>query len=120
MLNVRFFYLGLRFMALLRPFKIIGRCFGGLMVLLLFLNTASAGESQGQHYFSAVGGSVPFVEVTPEQDALKRPVKDPEQTALYGLWIGTEGQLHTSDFIDQDGDLIDDRWQPAPGQPEQR
>jgi len=107
-------------MALLRTFKIIGRCFGGVMVFLLFLNTASAGESQGQHYFSAVGGPVPFVEVTLEQDALKRPVKYPEKTTPYGLWIGTEGQLHTSDFIDQDGDLIDDRWQPAPGQPEQR
>ena len=89
------------------------------MVLLLFLNTASAGESQGQQDFSAVGGPVPFVEVKPEQGALKRPVKYPEKTTLYGLWIGTEGQLHTSDFIDQDGDLIDDRWQPAPGQPEQ-
>jgi len=107
-------------MALLRPFKIIGRCFGGLMVLLLFLNTASAGESQEQQAFSAVGGPVPLVDVTPKQGALKRPVKDPEKTTLYGLWIGTEGQLHTSDFIDQDGDLIDDRWQPAPGQSEQR
>jgi len=106
-------------MALLRSFKIIGRCFGGALALLLFLNTASAGEPQGQQDFSAVGGPVPFVEVTPEQDALKRPVKYPEKTTPYGLWIGTEGQLHTGDFIDQDGDLIDDRWQPAPGQPEQ-
>jgi len=106
-------------MALLTPFKIIGRCFGGVMVSLLFLNTASAGESQGQQDFSPVGGRVPFVEVKPEQGSLKHSVKYPEQTTPYGLWIGTEGQLHTSDFIDQDGDLIDDRWQPAPGQPEQ-
>jgi len=47
-------------MALLRPFKIIGRCFGGLMVLLL--NTASAGESQGQQDFSVVGSPVPLVD----------------------------------------------------------
>jgi len=106
-------------MALLTPFKIIGRCFRGMIVFLLFLNTASAGVSQGQQDFSVVGDPVPLVEVTSEQDALKRPVKYPEQTTPYGLWIGTEGQLHTSDFIDQDGDLIDDRWQPAPGQPEQ-
>ncbi len=107
-------------MALLRPFKIIGRCFRGMMVLLLFLNTASAGESQGEQDFSPAGGPVPLVDVTPEQGSLKHPVKYPRQTTFYGLWIGTEGQLHTSDFIDQDGDLIDDRWQPAPGQPEQR
>ena len=49
-------------MALLRPFKIIGRCFGGLMLLLLFLNTASAGESQGQQDFSVVGSPVPLVD----------------------------------------------------------
>ncbi len=103
-------------MALLRSFTIIGRCFGGLMVLLLFLNTASAGESQGQQAFSAVGGPVPLVDVTPKQDVLKRPVKHPEQPPPYGLWIGTEDQLHTGDFIDQDGDLVDDRWQPGPGQ----
>ena len=47
-------------MALLRPFKIIGRCFGGLMGLLL--NTASAGESQGQQVFSVVGSPVPLVD----------------------------------------------------------
>ncbi len=104
-------------MALLRPFKIIGRCFSGMIVLLL--NTANAGVSQGQQDFFAVGSPVPFVDVTPKQEALKRSVKHPEQTTPYGLWIGAEGQLHTSDFIDQDGDLIDDRWQPAPGQPEQ-
>jgi len=106
-------------MALLTPFKIIGLFFGGVVVLLLFLNTASAGESQGQQDFSAVGGPVLLVEVKPEQGALKRPVKYPEKTTLYGLWIGTEGQLHTGDFIDQDGDLVDDRWQPGPGQAEQ-
>ena len=65
------------------------------MVLLLFLNSASAGESQGQQDFSAVGSPVPCVEVKPEQGALKRPVKYPEQTTPYGLWIGTEGQLQT-------------------------
>jgi len=43
-------------MALLRPFTIIGRCFGGLIVFLLFLNTASAGESQGQQDFSGNQG----------------------------------------------------------------
>ncbi|HIG07730.1 MAG TPA: hypothetical protein EYQ55_05420 [Methylococcaceae bacterium] len=106
-------------MALLTPFKIIGRCLRGMIVFLLFVGTASAGELQGQKDFFAVGGPVPLVDVTPEQGSLKRPVKHPNQTTPYGLWIGTEGQLHTSDFIDQDGDLIDDRWQPAPGQPEQ-
>jgi hypothetical protein len=74
-------------MALLRSFKIIGRCFRGVMVYLLFLNTASAGESQGQQDFSEVGGPVPFVKVTPEQGSLKRSVKHPRQTALmdFGL-----------------------------------
>ncbi|HHZ69437.1 MAG TPA: hypothetical protein EYO51_00440 [Methylococcaceae bacterium] len=107
-------------MVLLRPFTIIGRCFRGMIVFLLFLNTANAGESQGQQDFSVVGGPVPLVDVTPEQGSLKRPVKHPRQTTFYGLWIGTEGQLHTSDFIDQDGDLVDDRWQAGPGKPEQR
>jgi len=104
-------------MVLLRPFKIIGRCFGGMIVFVLLVSTGCAVDRQEQHFFAEE--RVPLVEVAPEQDALKRPVKYPEQTTPYGLWIGTEGQLHTSDFIDQDGDLIDDRWQPAPGQPEQ-
>ncbi len=107
-------------MGLLRSFKIIGRCLRGVMVFLLFLNTANAGVSQGEQDFSPAGGPVPLVDVTPEQGSLKHPVKYPRQTTFYGLWIGTEGQLHTSDFIDQDGDLIDDRWQLAPGHPEQR
>ena len=104
-------------MALLRSFTIIGRCISGMIVFVLLVSTGCAVDRQEQHFFSE--DRVPLVEVTPEQDALKRPVKHPEQPPSYGLWIGTEGQLHTGDFIDQDGDLIDDRWQPAPGQPEQ-
>ena len=103
-------------MALLRSFKIIGRCLGGMIVFVLLVSTGCAVDWQEQHFFSE--DRVPLVEVTPEQDALKRPVKHPEQPPSYGLWIGTEGQLHTGDFIDQDGDLVDDRWQPGPGQAE--
>ena len=103
-------------MALLRSFTIIGRCISGMIVFVLLVSTGCAVDRQEQHFFSEE--RVPLVEVTPEQDALKRPVKHPEQPPSYGLWIGTEGQLHTGDFIDQDGDLVDDRWQPGPGQAE--
>ena len=104
-------------MALLRSFTIIGRFFRGMIVFVLLVSTGCAVDRQEQQFFAEE--RVPLVEVVPEQGALKHPVKYPEPTTPYGLWIGTEDQLHTSDFIDQDGDLIDDRWQPAPGQPEQ-
>ena len=35
----------------------------------------------------------------------------------WGAWIGTEGQPHTADFVDSDGDGVDDRWQTGPGVP---
>ena len=38
----------------------------------------------------------------------------------YGLWIGTDDMAHTGDFVDSDGDGIDDRWQTGPGQPSQQ
>ena len=38
----------------------------------------------------------------------------------YGGWIGSDpNQPRTADFIDSDGDGIDDRWQTGPGQPHQ-
>lgn len=35
----------------------------------------------------------------------------------YGQWIGTDDQIRLTDWRDTDGDKIDDRWQPGPGQP---
>ena len=68
-------------MALLRPFKIIGRCFGGMIVFVLLVSTGCAVDRQEQQFFSEE--RVPLVEVTPEQDSLKRPVKHPRQTTFY-------------------------------------
>tara|TARA_Y100000401_G_C8324023_1_gene227068 strand:- start:2167 stop:3510 length:1344 start_codon:yes stop_codon:yes gene_type:complete len=42
-------------------------------------------------------------------------------SSQYGLWIGRdESLMYTTDFIDSDGDGIDDRWQTGPGQPSQQ
>ena len=41
------------------------------------------------------------------------------QQSPYGGWIGTEDQMHTGDWVDRDGDGVDDRWQTGPGQPNQ-
>ena len=38
----------------------------------------------------------------------------------YGTWIGTDDQIHTTDWRDRDGDGIDDRWQAGPGQPSRK
>ena len=39
----------------------------------------------------------------------------------YGGWIGRdEALMYTTDFIDSDGDGIDDRWQSGPGEPSQQ
>jgi len=47
-------------------------------------------------------------------DALHRMLSAPQST--YGKWIGYDGP-RTCDFQDSDGDGIDDRYQPGPGQP---
>ena len=42
------------------------------------------------------------------------------QQSPYGGWIGRdESKMYTADFIDNDGDGIDDRWQTGPGMPSQ-
>ena len=43
-----------------------------------------------------------------------------DQQSPYGGWIGRdESKMYTADFIDNDGDGIDDRWQTGPGMPSQ-
>ena len=68
-------------MALLRSFTIIGRFFRGMIVFVLLVSTGCAVDRQEQHFFAEE--RVPLVEVTPEQDSLKRPVKHPRQTTFY-------------------------------------
>jgi hypothetical protein len=41
-------------------------------------------------------------------------------TNEFGAWIGTEDMTHIGNFVDTDGDGIDDRWQSGPGQPDSR
>ena len=42
-----------------------------------------------------------------------------DQQSPYGGWIGEEDMAHTGDFVDSDGDGVDDRYQTGPGQPNQ-
>ena len=63
-------------------------------------------EGQGQTFT----GPVPTGPVT----------QVPPTNNQFGNWIGTEDMIHTSDFVDTDGDGIDDRWQAGPGEPDSR
>lgn len=39
----------------------------------------------------------------------------------YGAWVGdSSDMMHTADWVDNDGDGVDDRWQVGPGQPDWR
>jgi len=61
-----------------------------------------------------------------ERHSMYNPQKYTSEDAVspetkYGQWIGTdETEAYSTDFIDSDGDGVDDRWQSGPGEPSQK
>lgn len=73
---------------------------------------------QGQTLESQPASTNVTPSLTPSITPPEKPKADP---SIYGTRIGLPGDMAvTMDFIDQDGDQVDDRYQKGPGQPKQK
>lgn len=78
---------------------------------LFNMKRGPAGETFIEDVMAPITGGPSAAPETEETDT---------SSGQFGDWIGTEDMIHTGDFVDTDGDGIDDRWQSGPGQPSSR
>ena len=65
--------------------------------------------------------SYPYHEELTTQNEFESQEESEIPASEYGGWIGgSPDQMYTADWVDTDGDDIDDRWQEGPGLPDWR